>query len=465
MNDTRKNIRFLIFVFILLFAAMIFYLIYAISVYGERWFVSPYNPRIANMQENITAGAVLDRTGKKLAWSDGDDRKYIADESTRLAVSHVVGDPLGLTRGAETFFAKYLYGFDEDAVDRLTGLLQGSKRQGSNVTLTIDAKLSDTIRTAMGRRQGAVVLLNYETGEILSAVSNPGFDPAKVKTYKGKTGSTVLFNRAFMGRYPPGSIFKVITTAAVLDNPELKLATWDCTGETKIGGKEVSCAGDEQHGNVDLFSAFTESCNTFFARQTLKLGAEKLKKEAEKFAFNVDFMFDDIIAYQSMYETPEDDIDLAWSGVGQYKDLVSPLHAAMIAGCIANKGSMMEPRLLYSADSASGRKLYTFASKQYKNPISEANANELKKMMVNVVKEGTGTAAKVKGYTIGGKTGTAQYTDDKGKTKEHAWFIGFIDDAKHPLAIAVLLEGAGGGGRNSGPVAAKAFKKAIDLGY
>ena len=465
MNNVRKNMRFLIFVFSVLFASMIFYLIYAVSVYGERWFVAPYNPRIENMKANIVAGSILDRSGTKLAWTDGDDRKYAADQSTRLAVSHIVGDPYGLTRGAESFFAKYLYGFDEDVVDRLTGVLRGNKRQGSNVTLTVDSKLSDTILSAMGKYQGAVVVLNYKTGEVLSSVSKPGFDPAKVKTYKGKTGSSVLFNRAFMGRYPPGSTFKVITTAAVLNNPGLKLADWNCMGQTEIGGEEVSCAGGEKHGEVDLNTAFTESCNTFFAQQSLKLNAERLKKEADNFGFNEDFLFDDMIVYMSVYNKPTSDIDTAWSGVGQFEDLVSPLHAAMIAGCIANKGLMMEPRLLYSADSVSGKKLYTFTSKQYRIPVSEASANQIKEMMIDVVNNGTGKPAKIKGVAVGGKTGTAQYTDDKGKTKEHAWFIGFIDDEKHPLAIAVLLEGAGGGGSHAGPVAAKAFKKAMDLGY
>ena len=350
-------------------------------------------------------------------------------------------------------------------MERLTGVLQGEKRKGSDITLTIDSKLSNTILQAMGSHNGAVVLLNYKTGEVLASVSNPGFDPDKVKSYKGKTGSSVLFNRAFMGRYPPGSIFKVITTAAVLENPELQLPAQNCTGKTEIEGQEVVCAGETAHGEVDINKAFTKSCNTFFAQQAVLLKSEKLKKEAEKFGFNQDFLFDDIIVYMSKYTKGETDIDTAWSGIGQYEDLITPLHAAMIAGAVANKGSMMEPRLLKSAVSPGGRTLYTFFAKQFSSPISEANANTLKQMMISVVNGGTGTGAKVNKLTVGGKTGTAEYTDDKGKKKEHAWFIGFIDDESHPLAIAVLLEGAGGGGKNAAPVAAKAFKKAADLGY
>jgi len=465
MNQARKNIRFIIFVFVILFAAMIFYLIYAISVYGERWFVAPYNPRIASMKENIIAGTIYDREGAKLAWSEGEKRRYTADGSTRESVSHIVGDNFGLTRGAESFFAKYLYGFDEDAVERLTGVLQGEKRKGSDITLTISARLSDAILNTMGSRKGAVVVLNYKTGEVLASVSNPGFDPDKVKSYKGKTGSSVLFNRAFMGRYPPGSLFKVVTSAAVLENPELELQTRNCTGKTEIEAKEVTCAGETAHGEVDLNRAFTKSCNTFFAQQAVLLNGERLKTEAEKFGFNLDFLFDDMIVYMSKFTQGDTDIDIAWSGIGQYEDLITPLHAAMIAGTVANKGIMMEPRLLKSAVSPGASTLYTLYSKQYRNPVSEANANILKDMMLDVVKEGTGTGAKVSKLAVGGKTGTAEYTDEKGKKKEHAWFIGFIDDEKHPICLAVLLEGAGGGGKYAAPVAAKAFKKAVDLGY
>jgi len=465
MTDIRKNIRFLIFVFILLFAATVFYLIYAVSVFGDRWFVSPYNPRIAAMRGNIQAGTVLDRTGKKLAWSNGEDREYSPDSSLRKSISHIIGDPYGMTRGAETFYAKYLYGFTEDVAERISDVIVGNERRGSDVTMTIDAELSDYILHAMGDRNGAVVLLNYKTGEILASVSNPGFDPYKIKNYKGKTGSTVLFNRAFMGRYPPGSLFKVITAAAVLENPQALLTGHVCEGTTKIGEDSVSCAGKTAHGKVDLNTAFTKSCNTFFAQQAVKLTGDTIFKEAEKFAFNKDFMFNDMIAYMSVYKKPAADIDTGWSGIGQYEDLISPLHAALIAAAVANKGVMMEPRLLKSAQSPGGSLLYAFQPKTLTQPLTGDIAGKLKAMMLDVVAKGTGSSAKVSGQKVGGKTGTAEYTDDKGKKKEHAWFIGFIDSDKHPLAIAVLLEGAGSGGRQAAPVASKAFKKAVALKY
>jgi len=465
MTDARKNIRFLIFVFVLLFAAMIFYLVYAITVYGERWFASPNNPRIGSVKGDVQAGTINDRNGEKLAWSNGEDREYSSDSSLRESVSHVVGDPYGMTRGAESFYAKYLYGFAEDAVERISDVLVGQKRRGSDVWLTVDAKLSDSILRAMGDRKGAVVILNYKTGEVLASVSNPAFDPYKIKSYSGKTGSTALFDRATMGRYPPGSTFKVITTAAVLENPELELKFHDCLGTAEIGGKDVQCAGKTAHGEEDLEEAFYKSCNTFFATQSLQLKGELLKKEAEKFGFNDDFMFDDMVAYQSVYSKPESDIDTAWSGVGQYKDLMTPLHAAMIAGSIANKGVMMEPKFLKTAQSPTGTVLYSLQTEVYRTPVSESVAGELKKLMLGVVSKGTGSAARVGGLKVGGKTGTAEYMDDKGKKKEHAWFIGFIDDTKHPLAVAVILEGAGSGGKYAAPVAKKALDKAVDLGY
>ena len=120
MKDTmkfKKNMRFMMAVFIVMLAALIIYMFYSIVTYGEQWFATPYNPRVQKAMQSIDAGAIFDRNGKKLAWTSDGKRKYISDSSIRKAVSHVVGDSEGKTVGAETVFAKYIYGFDQDIVD------------------------------------------------------------------------------------------------------------------------------------------------------------------------------------------------------------------------------------------------------------------------------------------------------------------------------------------------------------
>ena len=463
--NVKKNMKLIIVIFVMIFVSMIVYLGYSVSVYGQRWFASPYNPRLENIKSNVTPGSILDAQGEKLAWTEDGERRYVSDKNMRQALSHVVGDNYGMTQGAELLYAKYLFGFDSSFLDRLDEIFNQKERRGNDVQLTIDANLTESISDYMGSNQGAAVVLNYKTGEILASVSKPNFDPLDIKDYADDNESTVLFNRATMGRYPPGSTFKIITTAAVLENPELELEEYTCTGETIINGKEVSCAGGEVHGKVDLHKAFTVSCNTYFATQALKLGANRLNEAAESCGYNYDFLFNDLVLYESEYQVSSEETDVALSGIGQYKDLVTPLHAAMIAGAVANDGVMMQPRMLAAVISPSGKQTYTSSAKTFKTAVSADLAEELKEMMFDVVKSGTGTAAAMENYQVAGKTGTAEYNDEDGKLREHGWFVGFIDSDEHPLAVAVILEGVGSGGRNAAPVAKKALDRAIDLGY
>jgi len=460
-NRLRSNIRVLLVVFVVMFAGLVVYLGYAVTMYGERWFVTPYNPRIQNMQTTVKAGDLRDRTGRTLLTIDSEgNRKYVKDNGTRLAIAHIVGDSYGMTYGAQTMFAKYLFGFDKDTITRIVDVISGDERTGSDVMLTIDAELSDAARDAMGKSRGAVVVMNYKTGEILASVSSPSFDPTDMEIFLEGGGESELVNRAFSGLYPPGSTFKLVTAAALIDN-RLEDFTANCKGSTRIGGNTIKCTGE--HGKEDLAEALAHSCNVYFAEAAQELGAKKLLSEADKFLFNNDMLWKDVVMGESVYESTEDKTQLGWSAIGQYHDLITPLHACMIAGAIANDGVMMEPKLLYSV-SSSLKTTYSVTPSTAATPVNSATAEKLKEMMIGAVKNGTGKKAALKSYTVGGKTGTAEIAE--GNTNaEHAWFVGFVDDDKHPLAIAVILEKAGSGGSNAAPAAKKVLTRAIELGY
>lgn len=457
-NVPKKNIRTLLFVFCIMFAGLVVYLGYAITMYGERWFLTPYNPRLHNMQQTIEPGDVLDRNGDKLVYMHKGSRAYIKDKKTRKAVSHIVGDSYGMTYGAQTMFAKYLLGFNTDTVSRIAELIKGDKRRGSDVALTIDAKLCKYAYEALGGSNGAIVVMNYKTGEVLASVSSPAFDPSDMDVFLKGGGETELFNRAFSGLYPPGSVFKLITAAALIENGMEGFETI-CSGSTVVEGKTIKCT--KEHGNESLSDAVRHSCNVYFAQAALTLGAEKVKDMANGFLFNKEFLFDDVIMGQSAFETSADSVNNAWASIGQYHTLLSPLHACMIAGAIANDGVMMEPKLLLSI-SAAGAQTAMLSPKVAARPMSETQ--RLKDMMIGAVKNGTASAAAIKNIAVGGKTGTAQVMDND-KIAEHAWFVGFIDDDNHPLSIAVIKEKAGSGGKHAAPAAQKVLRKAIDFGY
>ncbi|MBR6816263.1 MAG: penicillin-binding protein 2 [Clostridia bacterium] len=447
----RRNMRFSMGFFIVLFVVLIAYMGYSVLKNGAAWYATPYNPRIANARENLHGGTIYDRNGIALAWSDGTTRKYHNVKEIRRACSHVVGDIHGKTVGAETVFAKYLYGLDTNVVTMMEQLLNGEETdgKGQNVTLTIDAKLSEYIYRNMKGRRGSVVVLNYKTGEILASVSILTFDPNTVAD--DELEDTTLLDRATMGRYAPGSIMKIITASAAVEH-DLDL-TYTCTGSDVIGGQSVTCT--KVHGEQDLNTAFANSCNTYFARLSTELGGSVLKKQAEKFGFNQTFEYSDVTLYRSKFEVSSEQGDVAWAGIGQYNDLVTPMHAALIAATVANDGIMPEPTLLRAVDGTA-----PFRLKKDSRVLSPDAAARMRDMMAEVVQYGTGTSAAVKGEVVYGKTGTAEYTEN-GEIKNHSWFVGFMGE-EHPYAVAVLFEGAGYGSAHAAPMAAEVFEYLLD---
>jgi peptidoglycan glycosyltransferase len=495
--NTRRNIRTVIIVFTVMFSVLLIYMAYAVNTYGNRWFTNVYNPRLEQQRSNVVAGSILDRNGVVLAETNSDgERVYNSNDSIRTAVSHVVGDNLGLTTaGVESFFAQYLLGFNESIIERLYQTLSGSKRYGSNVVTTIDAKLCAYASDVMGSVKGAVVVLNYKTGEILCMVSHPTFDPNDIEQYlkEDAEDTTALVNRAVMGRYTPGSVFKIVTASAAIRNiSDINTRKYDCVGPlvfdatTKKYLENIIVTAEqdteenaeiykdylflrdyarEYHGERTFSQAFASSCNTTFGRIGMQVGSGLLLRMAESLGFNEDFVFDEVMLYPSSFEAATTDVNVAWSAVGQYTDIVTPLHMCMITAAIANDGVMMEPKIMKRITNARGYQIESLKPEIFKTPLSASEAEQLRELMYGVVKSGTGTSAKISGYKVGGKTGTAEITGEDGKNTTNAWFTSFIYDEDHPLAIAIVLENGSTGGKTAAPAAAKILKKAIEYGY
>ena len=496
MKSIQKNIKIIILLFVAMFVVLIVYLGYIVSTYGGRWFASPYNPRLQAQKSTVQLGDILDRNRKKLAGTDSDgSRTYSSSRTTRRSTAHVVGDSLNIAApGAETFFAQYLLGFNEDMVDRIAGLLNDEQRKGSSVILTIDAELCAAIYDTM-KSNGATVVINYKTGEILAMVSKPAYDPTDMKKYQQEeAGTASLVNRATMGQYTPGSVFKLITAVSALENiPDILERQFSCEGplcfqtssgkyladmhitteedkkrtEDNAHDPDISLLRDynaEYHDVVDFKTAFAKSCNTTFAKIGVELGADKIEATARKLGFGDNFLFSDIMMYSSNYEKSYRQLDVAWSAVGQYKDIATPLHMALLTAGIANDGVIMQPTLLKNVISARGYILSGSIPHVYKQAISVETAATMQELMLETVELGTGRSAALSKYKVGGKTGTAETSNSK-VVKPHAWFVGFVQSEEHPLAIVVIQENAGTGGSVAAPIAKNVLEKAIKLGY
>lgn len=450
-----------------LFGLMTAYCCYCVFFYGGRWISNPYNPRITSQKGNVIMGSVLDRDGTVLAYTDENgERRYSANKQTRMAVSQVVGDGAGnVATGAQTFFAPYLLGFKSSLFERLVDAFTGTVQRGDDVHLTISERLTRHISQEFpSDKRGAVVVMNYKTGEIYALLSFPQFDPTDMADAVADEDAGALMNRATQGLYPPGSTFKIVTLASAMEH----LSDWDdfafnCTAYYPVGNYSVT--ESKAHGLQSLPEAFVNSCNTAFAAISQELGYSELGETAEAFGFNENFLFDDLILYNSSY--PIDNLskeDLAWSSIGQGRVLATPLHMALIACTIANNGVMPEPRLLQSVTTAQGASRALAHGNASRSVLKASIASAIEEDMIRVVRSGTGSRAALGGgYTVAGKTGSAEVSDEK-DVAAHAWFVGYITNEESPYAVCVLVEHGGSGGSVAAPLAKKALQRAINLG-
>ena len=302
---------------------------YSVYFYGGRWFANPYNSRITNQKQTVIAGTIYDAAGESLAYSDLDGgRHYASDAAVRRAVSHVIGDNSAkVPGGAETFFAQYLLGFNSSVFDRIFAAVSGERLRGDDVHLTISAQLSAYIAAQFpADKAGAVAVVNYQTGDVLALVSMPHFDPESIDTALEDQTAGALVNRATQGLYTPGSTFKIVTLASALENLPLSAGrVFNCTGTLPVDQSVVTEAGGTAHGRQTRVQAFSNSCNNAFASLALELGYAQLGATAENFHFNDNFLFRDMVVYNSSYPIDDKGLDdLAWSGVGQGRVLMSP---------------------------------------------------------------------------------------------------------------------------------------------
>lgn len=470
MKQLRNNLKRVGLFLCILLAVLAVYGTYSVIVNGNRWFSSASNTFMTQKKKEVIPGQILDRNGVVLASNDASQpdqdgmpkRVYHPDTAVRMAMVHAVGDDKNrVDKGVEGFMTASLYGFDMSMAERISSFLQGNKRVGDDVHLTLDAALSVYATSRFpADKKGAIVVMNYKTGELLTEISLPQFDPA------GYASEAAAQNRAVRVMYAPGSTFKIITTAAALEYDEDAAdRAYQCTGILQIGDgtRNVTDAGNAVHGQLTLQRAFQVSCNNTYARVALNLGDDKLRKTAEKFGFNDNFLFRTLVVENSSYPTENrTETEIAWTGVGQSELLMTPMHMCLVASAVANDGVMMEPYAVSQTVASNGDTRSVIQPRVYRRAMEADTAAQLKEYMRLVVTGGTGTAANIPGVRVCGKTGSAQLDTQE---NTNAWFVGFIDDPAHPYAIAIVVEDAGGGGSVAAPIARQVFEWMLANGY
>ena len=378
-------------------------------------------------------GTILDRNGVVLYSSDEDGYSFAEDWSTRVSCYHLLGDPNGNVRtGALRQFRDRLAGYS---------FVEGAT-SGKTISLSVDSTLNVTAYSALAGRSGAVMLMDYTTGEVLCMVSSPGDDPENPSS---EPADGTYLNKCLSSSFTPGSVFKLVTLAAAIDNiPDLFERSLWCEGEMIVDGALLTCTGN--HGSQTIEQALANSCNCAFGTLALELGPKLMAEYAEKLGMTASLQLDGMDVLPGSFTKGEaGSVGLAWSGVGQYEDLVCPYAMLRYVSAIANGGSVYEPTLLGHGSLDRETEL-----------LSAETAQRIAEMMNYNVQNAYGSWV-FPGLDVSAKTGTAEVGDGT----SHAWMTGFLNDPAHPYAFVVILEHAGGGLANAGPVANAVLQAAV----
>ena len=359
-------------------------------------------------------------------------------------------------------------------VDRVRQLFAGTKPRGGGVSTTLNAAAQDAAWNALGGRKGAVVAINPSTGAILALVSSPSFDPNLLSGHKPDLireayqkyeadPDKPLLNRPLAVTYPPGSTFKLVTTAAALESGRFTPTTvipgpaeYQLPNSTKKL-KNWSGTPCGPGGKVTLEEALAVSCNTAFAWLGNELGADALRAQAQKFGFDSSFQVP-MNAATSRFPANPDPAETAQSAIGQFDVRATALQMAMVGAAIGNNGVTMNP---YLVDQILAPDLSVLEQTQpsiFRQAMTPQNAANELAMMVNVVNNGTGSNAQIPGVNVGGKTGTAQTGNG---TPPHAWFVAVAPAEAPQVAVAVVVENGGGAPEISGNKLAAPIAKAV----
>ena len=419
---------------------------------GDDWAAYEGN-RDLYAEGDLAKGALYDKNGELLLKNTADGPVYNDNSSVRKALMHITGDKdNNISTGVNRAFTDELIGYDF-----INGIYT-LNNEGESLTMTLDANVCATAYEALAGRKGTVGIYNYETGEIVCLVSSPTYDPAYPPSVP-EEGTYI--NRFTSATFVPGSIFKLVTAAAALENfDDAESWTVNCTGSIDYGhGDKVTDLA--VHGTVNLKKALEVSCNCYFARLSEKLGDGQMKVYTEKAGLMSSVDINGIKTAKGTFDFPESGIGLAWTGIGQWHDMVNPCTMMIYMGAIANEGKAVMPYLI-NPTSMVGKKVKDLSTKelklQTKKMIDVSTATTLKSMMANNVENNYGSSS-FPGLAICAKSGTAEVGGDR---RPNAWFTGFLNDSENPYAFIVLVENGGYGSSVAGSVANTVLQKIVN---
>lgn len=464
-----------VFLFTALFAVLIGNITYIQVIKASEYQDMPSNNHTINKARFIKRGSIITADGLTLAESiQQADGTYARSYPNGNLAAHVVGyysQQYG-TMGIENTQNDTLTGSkDYSSWQNALNSLAGISEPGNSVQLTIDSRIQRAAEQALAGRVGAIVALDPRNGAVLAWASAPTFDntniQAAIEAANASGGAdTSMYDRATLALYTPGSTFKVLTLASALENGLATLdTTYDSPGRMEIGGADVVSIGERGHGKISLAKAFALSSNTVFGQVADGLGAEKLVATARAFGYGQQLGLDFTTA-ASVMPNPEEmtEWELAWAGAGQPVGQghtpgpqATVMQNALMAATIANNGIAMNPYVVSQILAPDGTVLKTTRGRSLGQAVSSGTAAQVKQAMLDVVQNGTGSAAAIAGVKVAGKTGTAETNN----ANANSTFVGFAPYDTPTVAIAVVIEQNAKGEESAAAVGGQVLRAAL----
>ena len=442
MND---NIMKTTYVFIGLFALLIVYLLGYVLLKSDEDINNPYNKRQNLFAEKVIRGTIYSSDMTALALTETDEegnekRVYPYND----LFCHVVGSFDMGRYCLESAYNFELLTTDKSIIEEVKAELNNEKLQGNSIVTTLDINLQSACYKALGDYSGSVIVMDPKTGDILSMVSKPGYNPNDIKRIWEdikNDDSGILLNRATQGLYPPGSVFKIFSLGEYIESHKASYMkySYECEGTIKFTDFSMSCSNKRAHGKIDLLSAFANSCNCAFVNIGNMIDADKMNEYCRDRLFGTELPID--IPYKSsIIKLSDSDSEFMKSQtvIGQGETLVTPIHMCMVMSSIANDGILMNPRFVKEIIDEKGKNVKEFAPKEYKELYTKDDTAILREYLREVVKSGTATRLNKSSMDVYGKTGTAQINTNG---KADSWFVGAAkaNDGR-TYVMAVVLE-------------------------
>lgn len=431
--------------FAVIFFSMVGYYAYMVTFNSESIVNNSYNSRLEGYAEINVRGNIYTSSGKVIAETKIDEagqesRIYPYDE----LFAHVVGMNSHGKTGIEKAYNYYMLTTNINPIQRMFNEFRGKKNIGNDVVTTLNLNLQKAAYESLGKYHGAAIVLDSNTGKILSMVSKPDYNPNKleelwseVEDEKGE--ESFLLNRATQGLYTPGSVFKIFTTLEYMrQDMDYKNFLYECSGSDTFANYKINCYNKTRHGEESLTEAFANSCNGAFATIATKLNQDKFYNNMNSLLFNAKLPISLEYSKSSFDISDKSSIfDITQTSIGQGKTLMTPIHMAMIVQAIANNGKMLVPYVVSEIDGSNGAIVEKYEPQEYGQIMTKKEAMNLQEFMNAVTEYGTGKILAKSKYQSAGKTGTAQIDSNN---NINSWFVGYAKKGKKNITVCVVIE-------------------------